>query len=88
MSKPVLTFITKEGGCGLCDDAWEEIESAQDYADFDIEIVKIHKGDTYYDMYWDKIPVILIDGKLAFQHRTTRDQLLKKLKGRPWWKFW
>jgi hypothetical protein len=44
MSKPVLTFITKEGGCTLCDEAWEEIESAQDYADFDIDIVKIRKA--------------------------------------------
>jgi hypothetical protein len=88
MSKPLLTFITKEGGCTLCDEAWEEIESAQDYADFEIDIVKIRKGDALYDQYWDKIPVILIDGKLAFKYRTTRDQLLKALKGRAWWKFW
>jgi hypothetical protein len=88
MSKPLLTFITKEGGCTLCDEAWEEIESAQDYADFEIDIVKIRKGDALYDQYWDKIPVILIDGKLAFKYRTTRDQLLKGLKGRAWWKFW
>jgi hypothetical protein len=88
MSKPVLTFITKEGGCTLCDEAWEEVESAQDYADFEIDIVKISKGDAMYDEYWDKIPVILIDGKVAFKHRTTRDQLLKALKGRPWWRFW
>jgi hypothetical protein len=88
MSKPVLTFITKEGGCTLCDEAWEEIESAQDYAEFDIDIVKIRKGDEYYEKYWDKIPVILINNEVAFMHRTTRDQLLKKLKGKPWWKFW
>jgi hypothetical protein len=88
MSKPVLTFITKEGGCTLCDEAWEEIESAQDYADFEIDIVKIRKGDAPYDQYWDKIPVILINGKIAFKYRTTRDQLLKALKGRAWWQFW
>jgi hypothetical protein len=88
MSKPLLTFITKESGCSLCDDAWEEIESAQDYVDFDIEVVKIRKGDEYYDEYWDKIPVILINGKIAFKYRTTRDQLIRKLKARAWWKFW
>lgn len=88
MTKPQLTFITKEGGCGLCDDAWEEIESAQDYAEFDIEIVKIRKGDALYDKYWDKIPVILINGDEAFLGSTSRDRLLKKLKGKPWWQFW
>ena len=88
MSRPLLTFITKDGGCSLCDDAWEEIESAQDYADFDIEIIKIQKGDKYYDEYWDKIPVILINGKIAFKYRTTRDALIRKLKARAWWQFW
>lgn len=88
MSKPLLTFITKEGGCSLCDDAWEEIEAAQDYVDFDIDIVKIRKGDEHYDAYWDKIPVILINGKIAFKYRTSRDQLIRKLKARAWWKFW
>ena len=88
MSKPLLQFITKEGGCSLCDEAWEEIESAQDYVDFDIEIIKLRKGDALYDQYWDKIPVILINGKVAFKYRTTRDQLIRSLRGRRFWEFW
>lgn len=88
MSKPLVTFITKDGGCGLCDDAWEEIESAQDYADFDLEIVKIQKGDRLYEKYWDKIPVILVNGKETFLTRTTRDQLIRALKEKSWWQFW
>ena len=88
MARPVLTFITKEGGCSLCDDAYEEIESAQDYADFDLEVIQIREGDAYWDRYWSRIPVILIDGKEAFEHRTSRDALIRKLRPRPWWKFW
>ena len=61
--KRQLQFITKEEGCSLCDDAFEEIESAMDYVDFDMDIVKIRNGDPLWDKYWDKIPVILIDGK-------------------------
>ncbi|MEO6938724.1 MAG: glutaredoxin family protein [Candidatus Kapaibacterium sp.] len=86
--RPILTFITKEEGCSLCDEAFEEIEDAKEYFDFDVEIVKIRKGDAMYDLYWDKIPVILINGKLAFKYRTTRDQLIQKLKARRSWKFW
>jgi hypothetical protein len=88
MSKPQVTFITKEEGCSLCDDAFVEIESAMDYAEFDLDIVKIRKGDEYYEKYWDKIPVILINGKLAFKYRTSRDQFLRALEGRKWWKIW
>ena len=86
-SIPKLQFITKEGGCGLCDDAFEEIEDAKEYVDFDVEIVKIQQGDDLWNKYWDQIPVIVIDGKVAFKHRTTRDALIRKLK-RPAWKFW
>ncbi len=88
MKKPLVQFITKEDGCSLCDEAFAEIESAQDYADFDLDIVKIRPGDEYWDLYWDKIPVILINGKVAFTYRTTRDSLIRKLKPKPAWKFW
>ncbi len=88
MAKPLLEFITKEGGCTLCDEAWEEIEDTKEYVDFDIEIIKIRQGDKLWDEYWDKIPVILINGKLAFKYRTTRDQLIKKIQGRKSWQFW
>jgi hypothetical protein len=53
-----------------------------------MDIVKIRKGDPLWDKYWDKIPVILIDGKVAFTGRTTRDALIRKLKPKPKWKFW
>ena len=86
--KPRVQFITKEEGCSLCDEAFEEIESAMDYVEFDLEIVKIRKGDALWDMYWDKIPVILINDKVAFTHRTTRDLLIRKLRPRSKWKFW
>jgi hypothetical protein len=90
--KPILEFITKEGGCSLCDDAYEEIASAQDYVDFDLEIRKLREGDADWETYKDDFPVILINGKLAFKHRTTRDLLIRKLRQsarpKPKWKFW
>lgn len=79
-SKPRVTFITKEEGCSLCDDAFEELESAKDYVEFDLEIEKIRPGDPLWEQYWDKIPVILINDKVASMHRTTRDALIRKLK--------
>ena len=85
---PKLQFITKEGGCSLCDEAFEEIESAKDYVDFDIEIVKLREGDQLWERYKNDFPVILIDGKFAFKHRTARDLLIRKLRPKRGWKFW
>jgi hypothetical protein len=79
-TKPRVQFITKEEGCSLCDDAFAEIESAMDYVEFDLDIVKIREGDELWTKYWDKIPVILINGKVAFKYRTSRDALIRKLK--------
>lgn len=79
-ARPQVQFITKEEGCSLCDDAFVELESAMDYVEFDLDIVKIREGDELWKKYWDKIPVILINGKEAFKYRTSRDSLIRKLK--------
>ncbi|MBS1902153.1 MAG: glutaredoxin family protein [Bacteroidetes bacterium] len=88
MATPQVQFITKEGGCSLCDDLFAELESAADYTEFDLEILKIDYDDELREKYWDKIPVVIINGKVAFKYRATRDQLIKAIEGRSGWKFW
>ena len=88
MAKPLVQFITKEGGCSLCDDLFVELESARDYVDFDLEILKIEQDEELYKKYWDKIPVVLVGGKVVVKYRATRDELIKKIEGRSGWKFW
>ena len=88
MPLPQLQFITKEGGCTLCDDLFAELESARDYVDFDLEILKIEQDEELYKKYWDKIPIILLNGKMIVKYRATRDELIKKINSRSFWKFW
>jgi hypothetical protein len=88
MALPKVQFITKEGGCSLCDDLFVELESARDYVDFDLDILKIDEDNELYKKYWDKIPVILVGGKMVVKYRATRDELIKKIEGRSGWKFW
>ena len=88
MALPKVQFVTKEGGCTLCDDLFAELESARDYVDFDLEILKIEQDEEIFKQYWDKIPVVIVDGKVAVKYRATRDELIKKIKGRSGWKFW
>ena len=88
MALPHVQFITKEGGCTLCDDLFVELESTRDYVEFDLDILKIEQDEELYKKYWDKIPVILVNGKVAVKYRATRDELIKKIEGRSLWKFW
>jgi hypothetical protein len=88
MALPQVQFITKEGGCTLCDDLFVELESARDYVEFDLEILKIEQDEELYKKYWDKIPVILLNGKMIVKYHATRDELIKKINGRSFWKFW
>ena len=82
MLRPQVTFITKEEGCTLCDDMFVELESARDYVDFDLEIRKIEEDDQLYKHYWDKIPVLLVNGKVAAKYRASRDEIIRKIEGK------
>lgn len=82
MSKPQVQFITKDGGCTLCDDMFVELESAMDYVDFDLDIVKIDDDPVLHEKYWDKIPVLIVNGKVAAKYRATRDEIIRKIEGR------
>ena len=82
MPLPQVTFITKEGGCTLCDEMFVELESARDYVDFDLEIRKIEEDEDLHKKYWDKIPVLMVNGKVVAKYRATRDELISKIEGR------
>lgn len=82
MANAKVEFITKQGGCTLCDEMFVELESARDYVDFDLEIRKIEEDDELYRLYWDKIPVLIVNGKVAAKYRTTRDDIIKKVNAR------
>ena len=82
MAKPLVQFVTKEGGCSLCDDMFVELEAAMDYVDFDLDILKIDDDTELYKKYWDKIPVLIVNGKVAAKYRATRDEIIRKIEGR------
>ncbi len=82
MAKPQVQFVTKQGGCSLCDDMFVELESAMDYVEFDLEILKIEDDVELHKKYWDKIPVLIVNGKVAAKYRATRDEIIRKVEGR------
>jgi hypothetical protein len=77
-----VTFISKDD-CHLCEEALAVVEQVRRKHPFRLKLVKIRKGDEWYDRYWDKIPVVLIDGRMGFKYRVEAKELIAKLRRNP-----
>ncbi|MBW8762080.1 MAG: glutaredoxin family protein [Microbacterium sp.] len=80
-----LTLIGKPD-CHLCDVASEIIDTViadlPDAAAESIEVVEasIQDDPALYDLWWEKIPVVLIDGELHAHWRLSADRLRSALE--------
>lgn len=79
VSEVEVVFLTK-GGCRLCDEALVVVEGVRRRFPFKLEIVSIVEGDDWYEHYSDKIPVGLINGRMAFKYRVTPTEFFMKLQ--------
>lgn len=61
MSGSRVVLIGKQG-CHLCDDARVVVASVCDELDVDWEELDIGADPSLYDLYWEQIPVTLVDG--------------------------
>lgn len=75
-----LTLIGKPE-CHLCDVAHAIVESViadlpDDVADaIEVREASIAEDPALYDLWWEKIPVVLIDGRLHAHWRLSSDRL-------------
>lgn len=72
-----LTLIGKDG-CHLCDVAREVIESVLVDLDDDgilVDEQSILDDPVLYEQWWEKIPVVLIDGRMHAHWRVSPDRL-------------
>lgn len=68
--------------CCLCDQALEVLEAVRKRIPFDIDKRDISGDADLIERYGLSIPVIFVDGKLAFKHRIDKERLIALLKGR------
>ena len=73
-----MIFLSKDD-CHLCDTALEVVEGLQRKHRFDLRVIKISRGDDWYEQYWDKIPVGLSGGRMLFKYRVDPEALVEKL---------
>lgn len=80
-----LTLIGKPD-CHLCEVASEVVDAViaelPDAAAEQIEVVEasIQQDPALYELWWEKIPVVLIDGELHAHWRVTPDRLRTALE--------
>lgn len=80
-----LTVIGKPD-CHLCDVAREIIDSVVTglpdavSAGIDVQEASILEDSALYDRWWEKIPVVLIDGRLHAHWRVSPDRLREALE--------
>ncbi|MDP8306101.1 MAG: glutaredoxin family protein [Candidatus Chlorobium antarcticum] len=80
MSNPKLTVIIYgKPECCLCDEAMEVLLRVQKRVPFTIKKVDITYDPVLSERYRLSIPVIHIEGRVAFKHRVDEARLLKLL---------
>ena len=57
-----VTLYTKEE-CGLCEQAEEMLRRLQRVIQFDLHFVDISTDSLAHERYWDRIPVVVVDGR-------------------------
>ena len=73
-----LTLYTKPD-CPLCDEAAEALERVRGRAPFDLEVVDISTDPELRERYGERIPVVLVDGRAAFEYVVDEARLEQRL---------
>jgi len=72
--------VYSKPGCCLCDDVKEKLEVLQRSRAFSLRVVNILDDPQAYRSFQEEIPVVFINGKLAFKYYLNEEQFLQKLE--------
>ncbi len=68
-------------GCHLCEEAWEQLEQAQQRHGFALRQVDVDSDPQRVREFGDCVPVVTIDGRVRFRGRVNRILLERLLVG-------
>ncbi len=80
MTNRVDVEIYSRPGCHLCDEAKEVIERARRRLGFAVRVINIETDPELEKKYGEQIPVVLLNGVLAFKYRVDEAEFEKKVK--------
>lgn len=76
----VEVILLSKRECHLCSAARDVLDAVRRDHPFSLRVIEIHPGDAWHGSYRDKIPVVLIDGRVAFIYRVDPEPLLERLR--------
>lgn len=75
-----IELVGREG-CHLCADAESALAQVCSEFDVDYTVVSIDDDPELADLYWERIPVLLIDGEIFDFWRINEHRLRERLSG-------
>jgi glutaredoxin len=78
---PKLTLYTKPDCC-LCDEARDALERVRTRVAFELDVIDVSKDAKLGERYGERIPVVLVDGREAFEYTVDEDELESRLGAR------
>ncbi len=79
----VVTLYTKPD-CHLCDEARAAIESVRRELPFALVVRDITLDDQLHRAYFERIPVVSVDGEELFEYFVDAERLREILESRQW----
>lgn len=75
-----LTLISRVD-CHLCDEMKAVVEPLAHELGLELELREVDSDPALLELYGDKVPVLLVDGRLAFKYRVSERALRRQLGG-------
>ncbi len=72
----VTVEIYSKADCHLCEVAKEVIKNIQQRHTFELKEIFIHEGDEHYNRFKERIPVVYINNKYAFQYNIPEQEFI------------
>jgi glutaredoxin len=76
----VRVEIYSRPGCHLCDDAKEIIDRVRRRVPFALRVINVESDARLEKQYGEHIPVVLINGRMAFEYHVDEAEFEEKVK--------
>jgi Glutaredoxin-like domain (DUF836) len=75
---PSLILYTKPDCC-LCGEAAEALRRVRERVPFDLDVVDVSRDPVLLERYGERLPVVLVDGRPAFEYEVDERALEDRL---------
>jgi hypothetical protein len=83
-SAVALVTLYSKADCHLCEQALSELTEMRAELAFELEVLDIALDDGLHRMYFERIPVVCVDGEELCEYFVDAELLRERLESRRW----